>query len=418
MLTDRQIKALKPAEREYTVSDDTRQRGSGRLVLRVRPNGTKEWQFRYHLDGRKRRVSLGNYPGTSLVQARNDVQTLAGVLDNSDDPADHLQRMRAEKAQSRQHGSLGELCDAYCDDMAARGKSSAEQARKILHRYIKGPFRSKWDTPAHEITSPDVRDILAHHMKRGVTTSMNRARSYLHAAYQYGLESELDPRRRSRSLSWGLSANPVSNVPRQSDWERQGQTVMTAEDIRGAWHDLPKTRSRSLLAPMAVRLCIATAGQRITALLRLETHHVDLERKLIDMSADITKSGEPHVVPLTDQAVEVIGLLLSESERLGTTLLFPGHRNRQQPIREDSVASMVADYRQAYSAGNWTVRDIRRTAKTVLGELGVSKEVRDRVHGHALHDVSSRHYDRYDYLEEKRQAMNVWQGWLGGCIKP
>jgi len=57
MLTDRQVKALKPREAEYTVSDDTRQRGTGRLVLRVRPSGVKEWLYRYHLDGRKRRVS-------------------------------------------------------------------------------------------------------------------------------------------------------------------------------------------------------------------------------------------------------------------------------------------------------------------------------------------------------------------------
>jgi len=416
MLTDRQIKALKPGERDYTVSDDTRQRGAGRLVMRVRPSGAKEWLYRYHLDGRKRRVSLGDYPGMTLVRARDEAQTLAHALTQGDDPAAYLRRLRASQADVRSHGSLGDLCEAYCDDMAARGKSSAEETRKRLHRYIKAPHRTKWDAPAHEIDSTDIRDMLAHHIQRGVTTTTNRVRSYLHAAYQYGLESELDPRRRSRSVTWGLTANPVGNVPRQGDWERQGQTVMTPDDIRGAWHDLPRMRSRSPQGPMAVRLCIATAGQRISALLRLERDMVDIERGVIDMPPAITKTGDPHVVPLTSQAVEVLEYLMGEATRRGDSLIFPGHRDHSKPMREDAVASLVIDYRNKMGAQHWTVRDIRRTAKTVLGELGVSKEIRDRIHGHALHDVSSRNYDRYEYLREKREGMAVWEAWLSHTL--
>lgn len=412
MLTDRQIKAFKPGEKEYTVSDDTRQRGAGRLVLRVRPSGAKEWIYRYHLDGRKRRVSLGDYPATTLVKARQDAQELSEVLTAGDDPATHLRRVREEKAQARQHGSLGELCEAYCDDMAARGRSSAEETRKRLYRYIKLPFLSKWGTPAHAITSADIRDMLAHHMQRGVTTTMNRVRSYLHAAYQYGLESELDPRRRSRTSTWGLSSNPVANVPRQGDWERQGSTVMTAKDLHGAWHDLPTMRSRSFLGPMAIRLCIATAGQRITSLLRLEADHIDLDKGLIDIPPESMKAGKPHVVPITSQSREVLEILLDEAARRERALLFPQRGAPDRPMREDAIASLVSDYRRDRGAEHWTVRDIRRTAKTIMGELGVIKDTRDRIHGHAMHDVSSRHYDKYEYLREKRDGMAVWERWL------
>lgn len=415
MLTDRQVKALKPRESEYTVSDDTRQRGTGRLVLRVRPSGVKEWLYRYHLDGRKRRVSLGAYPGTSLVAARDQAQELAGVLDSGDDPSAHLRAMRADKAASRQAGTLGDLCEAYCDDMAAQGKSSAEETRKRLHRYVKRTHGTIWRMPAHEVTGHHVRDILAHHIQRGVTTTTNRVRSYLHAAYQHGLESELNPRKRS-GVAWGLTHNPVSDVPRQADWERAGQTVMTADDIRGAWHDLPLMRSRSPQGPMAVRLCIATAGQRITALLRLTVDMVDLEKGLIDMPGGITKAGVAHVVPLTAQAVEVLEYVLGEANRRREPLLFPNHRDHSKPMGEDSIASLVIDYRKAMGAQHWTVRDIRRTAKTVMGELGVSKEIRDRIHGHALHDVSSRNYDRYGYLREKREGMAAWEAWLADAL--
>lgn len=59
-------------------------------------------------------------------------------------------------------------------------------------------------------------------------------------------------------------------------------------------------------------------------------------------------------------------------------------------------------------------RDIRRTCKTLMGELGISKELRDRIQNHALQDVSSRHYDRYDYLAEKRDALEQWERRLNG----
>lgn len=50
----------------------------------------------------------------------------------------------------------------------------------------------------------------------------------------------------------------------------------------------------------------------------------------------------------------------------------------------------------------------KRPVNTVLGQQGVAKDWRDRLHGHAMTDVSSKHYDRHDYLDEKRQAMAAW----------
>jgi integrase len=55
-----------------------------------------------------------------------------------------------------------------------------------------------------------------------------------------------------------------------------------------------------------------------------------------------------------------------------------------------------------------TNRDLRRTWKTLAGKAGVSKEIRDRIQNHALQDVSSKSYDRWSYMPEKRAAMNVW----------
>ena len=55
-----------------------------------------------------------------------------------------------------------------------------------------------------------------------------------------------------------------------------------------------------------------------------------------------------------------------------------------------------------------TNRDLRRTWKTLAGQAGISKEIRDRIQNHALHDVSSKNYDRWTYMPEKRRAMERW----------
>jgi hypothetical protein len=64
----------------------------------------------------------------------------------------------------------------------------------------------------------------------------------------------------------------------------------------------------------------------------------------------------------------------------------------------------------------FNLQDLRRTVKTVLGEQGVDKQIRDRLQNHAFLDVSSVHYDRYDYFEEKKYAVSVWDSYLRNTL--
>jgi hypothetical protein len=76
------------------------------------------------------------------------------------------------------------------------------------------------------------------------------------------------------------------------------------------------------------------------------------------------------------------------------------------------VARIVRRYVTETGARPFEARDIRRTWKTLAGAAGIFKETRDRLQNHALRDVSARHYDRWDYMPEKREAMRVWSQFL------
>lgn len=410
MLTDKQIRGLKPREKEYIVSDDDRSRGTGRLVLRVRPSGSKTWQYHFHVAGKKRKKALGSYPEVSLVRARAEVARLAEVRSSGRVGTEAMAEETLDTG-----GTLGELLGAYVAHLREKGKRSADEVEAGFKRWIERPKPLLWEKRADLVTPADIRDLLAYHIRRGLTTGANRMRSYLHAAYNYGLSAEYNPRVAATRV-WGLTVNPVGAVPSQADYERPGKRVLTPEELAHAWHHLPATPTLGWRMPRIIQLAIATGGQRPTMLLRLRRADVDLEQKVLDIPGDATKNEKPHVVPLEPLALAIVEELVAQAVEEGHELLFPAGHGKEGSIRTNSVTKSLAAYREHYGTALWTLRDVRRTVKTMLGQKKVSKDLRDRLQGHALSDVSSKHYDRYDYLDEKREALRVWDRHLAAIL--
>ena len=87
-------------------------------------------------------------------------------------------------------------------------------------------------------------------------------------------------------------------------------------------------------------------------------------------------------------------------------------------MNPDTLTAQVFEYCKYYEGEKFTPRDCRRTFKTLGGKAGISKELRDRIQNHVIQDVSSRHYDRYDYLVEKQNGLKVWNDFLDLIINP
>jgi hypothetical protein len=115
-------------------------------------------------------------------------------------------------------------------------------------------------------------------------------------------------------------------------------------------------------------------------------------------------------IPLPAQAIEVL-------DRLPVNAHGSYFPNQYDPARfaiSDSVGLTIDRFLAEHpEVPRFVPRDARRTWKTLAGDAGVSKEMRDRLQNHTKKsDVSSRHYDRYDYLAEKRAAMAKWAAYL------
>ncbi len=89
--------------------------------------------------------------------------------------------------------------------------------------------------------------------------------------------------------------------------------------------------------------------------------------------------------------------------------LFPARYRDDKLINETLLGHAIS---KITCIDRFIPRDLRRTVKTRMGEIGIEKSIRDRIQNHALNDVSSTHYDRYDYLIEKRNAILTWENSL------
>ena len=125
------------------------------------------------------------------------------------------------------------------------------------------------------------------------------------------------------------------------------------------------------------------------------------------------KNKRVHVVPLGSLALSLLQELQAYDNQ--SRHLFPNQSNPEKPMKDDALAQCLTRMSKP-GVQPFQSRDIRRTCKTLMGKIGITKEVRDRLHNHALDDVSSRHYDRYDYLLEKRSAISKWNDYLSRII--
>ncbi len=433
--TDKSIKAIKPQKTRFRQPEPTNQRGVGRLVLDVQPSGVKTFFFQYfrNQDGKSKRtlVNIGLYkktlssPGCSLEDARTKAREYANLLQAGKDPKlvveerqlEEQAKLRRVESEKRQ-GSFEQLLDSYTSAMKADSKRSYKSVEKSLDTYVKLPFPEMINRKADTIDADDIRLILSKMIKKGVTTHTNRVRSYLHAAFSHGLKQDNNPRRYSdEEVKFNLKFNPVTFVPKQPDFERVGEHVIPEKEIKIIWDELPK---ESLISAYAIKLSFTT-GQRFGEIIRGPWTVIDDDAQLMTIPASVSKNKIEHVVPLDGLSwsiIEDLYELTGDSE-----YLFPASNTggfiEDKHIHSTTISKVVREYCSGHKkVSKFLARDIRRTVKTLMGKAGIDKAIRDRIQNHALQDVSSKHYDRYDYLAEKRQAMKVWNDYLDLIIHP
>ncbi|MBX3428641.1 MAG: tyrosine-type recombinase/integrase [Hyphomonadaceae bacterium] len=374
-------------------------RGVGRLLLVLRPRQkrlTTYWSAAQYREGRKVQIKIGDYPSMGLAEAREVFQR---------DYANLIQKGRHIRvARDTRTGTVGDLFDGYAEYLRTSGKSSWKEARKGLTKIADTLGR---DRLARDIEPDEITDILRPIYLRGTRSMADHVRSYVRSAYSWAMKSEHDYRTTS-PRRFGIARNPAAGIPTEpkvvgTRWLRDEEFVQLYR-----WLENPSSAIHPPYA-RAVRILMLT-GQRVEEIASLHKDQYDRAEKLLDWST--TKNRKPHTIPLPSLAIE----LLEEIQPNEHGWFFPSAMDPSRPVTHGTLYAFMWRTRETGVIPYVTNRDLRRTWKTLAGQAGISKELRDRIQNHTLQDVSSKSYDRWSYMPEKRNAMDVWDRFVRGLL--
>jgi integrase len=409
MLTDKQIRDAKPKNTVYRLRDtQSVVRGFG---VTIAPSGAKSFFLSYTSpeDGRRKQISLGKYPATKLADARRLALEYRGRIDNGTDLAREKQQVIAHNIEQRSLGTLGDLLELYITDLEEDGKRSAKEVKRIKGKDVPSFLLLR---PAHLVSRDDISDILTAIAQRGAKVHSDNVRAYLRAAFELGIHARSMTRWRGKAPRFSIEHNPVATIKRTLSRKPKGQRVLSEAEVRELW-------STNLLTPqmhLAMKFILAS-GQRVEEVLHATWDEFDFGKRLWTIPGERRKTrgktSEPHLVPLAELHIQILKDI--EKTIHDPRFLFPA-RGTGGPRRYDSLTKSVTVFVKNSGMPSFSARDLRRTFKTLAGSMGIPLEMRNRLQGHALVDVGSVYYDRFDYLDQKREAMEEWASCLGKII--
>jgi integrase len=426
LFNDKYIDGLKPKKHEYYETEDKAERKGGRFAVRVFPSGQKHFYFIYYFEGKKRRYAIGTYGKKihgkmSLEEARKIYAHYAKLLDNGIDPKADQERIKQEKSEqarieqelvlkAQQQGSIGQLLDLYIEHLY---KDRSPKHAKNTEAALKANVYSVWDlsTKADQITKAHVIDVLHRISERDANVLANRVRSYLSSVFKFGIEFDDSVLALRHEIKFHIPFNPVTAVSKVLKNEIAGERTLTEAEVLRFWQLLDSS-AMHISRKQVFKLMLAT-GQRLEEVAGMLWSELDLADQLWSLPSNRTKGRRAHIVPLNKIGLAI--LLEARALNLHDHFVFPAKCNTK-PLPTDGFSQALARLLKNSTLEKFDPRDLRRTFKTLAAKAGLSKEIRDRLQNHAMHDVSAKHYDKYDYMKEKTQAMQIWGNYLAQIV--
>ncbi|MBP9904876.1 MAG: integrase arm-type DNA-binding domain-containing protein [Rhodoferax sp.] len=401
MLTDAQCRNAKcPPERKQARFAD-----SGGMYLQVSPAGSKRWFLKYRVDGKEKQLALGSYPDVTLTAARK-ARDAAKI--QKADGIDPLQARQVERL--KESVGSGDTLTATASDWLERGKPNWSETHYVRERrnITKDlmPYLGK-----RVIASIKPIELLAVIQKveaRGSLDVAHRVLITAHGVWCHAVATGRAERDISQDIKKALRPHIKENLPAIIDPVKLGELLRASDAYQGG----PTVRAALKLAPILF--------QRPGNLRTMRWADVDMDRALWSIPSEAMKrtkaekiNGQPHVVPLPRQAVEVLRdlhKLTGERE-----FVFPGLRDWRAPMSEAGVSAALAA--MGYK-GIHTWHGYRATGRTILRQ--VLKYPKDVIEAQLAHTGQITHggaYDRTTHLEDRTAMLQVWADYLDKLAK-
>jgi integrase len=384
-LTDTAIRKARPREKPYKLAD------GGGLYLLVTPAGGRLWRLKYRLAKREKVLAIGAYPAVSLRGARSARESAKERLADGIDPSAAKQAAKLVQADS---------FEAVAREWLAKQAPgwAANHTSKIARRLEADVFPYIGRESVNTITPPALLAVLRRVEARGALETAHRIHQNCGQVFRYAVATGRAERDPSGDLRGALPPAKERHHASVTDPKEVRPLLLAIDGYNGSH----VTRCALRLAP----LVFVRPGE----LRKAEWAEIDLDKAEWRIPAARMKARQPHVVPLSSQAVAILRELqpLTGSGRLA----FPGLRSRTRPMSENTINAALR--RLGFAKDQMTGHGFRSMASTLLNEQGWNRDAIERQLAHAERNNVRAAYNFAEHLPERRRMMQAWADYLDG----
>lgn len=375
-LTKRSVEAVLPGAADTYLWDGV----IAGFGVKVTPAGRRVFLYQYRYpatrSGRTRRITIGAFGDLTVDQARIEAKAAAAVLARGNDPFAERAALAAAEAQrqAQRSNTFRVLADKFISSYVRPRLRSASEYERILNKYVLPAWGSK---PLSDIRRATVVSLLDDVAEAHGDAMADHVLAVVRKAFRW-----------HQARDDAFTSPVVAGMKRRASKARD--RVLADDEIRMLWNATDAADPMSRL----VRFLLLTAQRRDEC---AGAQRAEVDGNVWTIAGARYKSGRANVVPLSPAAMAVLESAPNEGE-----YLFSADGSR--PWSNFSAPKRGLDKRSGVVG--WRLHDLRRTARTLIVRGGVRPDIAERVLGHVIPGVAGV-YDRHDYLQEKRHAMDV-----------
>ena len=373
----------------------TYQDGDG-LVLRVDKRGGAYWVLRLQRDGKRQDIGLGSAKQMTLAEARQKATVLRKAV-----KVDHRDVLAEKKDDAAAKVTFRAAATQYHSENEA-GWKSAVYARQWLASLENYAFKKLGDMPTGSISSADIIAVLTP-IWQEIPDTARQVRNRICAVLDY---SHAKGWRSREAPSGNGSLKAGRGLPRQVK-ARENRKAMPYVALPGF---LTALRRKPSFGRLALELLILT-GVRSQEVRLATWSEFDLESRLWTIPAEHMKRSKAHIVPLSDEALAVLGkadaLRMSESD-----VVFPGVAGK--PMSDMTLLKMLRDMSEPYH-----VHGFRSSFTDWAANEGIPDAVVEAALAHKTPDAVQAAYRRTTYLgtpDQPGARVKLMDAWGRYCL--
>lgn len=375
-------------EKNYRLAD-----GNG-LALLIHTNGSKYWQLRYRHLGKEKLLALGVYPDISLAEAREKAQVARKELSNGIDPSELRKVKKAAQFESAENSFSAIGLEWFAKQKPAWAERHSTKVQWMLEKNL---FPWLGNRPVSDITPPELLSVLRRIESRGAIETAKRTKQVAGQVFRFAVATGRADRDPSLDLKGALAAPVKKHLASITDPVAVGPLLLALD----GYHGSPVVRAAIRLAP----LTFVRPGE----LRQARWDEIDFDAAEWRIPAERMKARQPHIVPLSKQAIDVLREIEPLTGRF--EFVFPSARSPRRPMSDNAV--LAAMRRMNIGKEEMCGHGFRAMARTILDEvLGYRVDWIEHQLAHAVKDANGRAYNRTAHLSGRKTMMQGWADYL------